>query len=186
MPFPRRLVLTLILLLGACAPTGFVAPPHEGGLLLKVPFFPQPEGLCGPASLASVLNYWQEKGSQEKTSLDEIRRAVFLPQLNGTLGLDLTRFARNKGWAAHSFKGTLSDLRDRLAQGMPLIAFLNLGNRFFPVGHFIVVTGINEGREEVIAHSGSEANKAIPYRTFMAAWSRTDFWTLQVLPSGDG
>jgi ABC-type bacteriocin/lantibiotic exporter with double-glycine peptidase domain len=174
--------------LSACVPAvrmppdAVVTAPSEGGmLLLAVPFFSQPEGLCGPASLASVLHFWKKP-----TSVEEIKQAIYLPELNGTLGIDLTRFARSEGFVAGSFTGSLSQLRDRLARGIPLIAFLNLGNRLFPVGHFIVITGMDEKREEVIAHSGSEANKAIPYQTFLAAWKKTDYWTLQVIPPDHG
>jgi ABC-type bacteriocin/lantibiotic exporter with double-glycine peptidase domain len=184
----RQISFIPLFLLISCAPTLLVSPSgtspvrhQEGVLLLDVPFFPQPEGLCGPASLASVLHFWKKK-----TSVEEIKQAVYLPQLNGTLGIDLTRFARNEGFIANSFAGTLSQMRERLSEGIPLIAFLNLGTQLFPVGHFIVVTGIDEKREEVIAHSGSEANKPIPYQTFLAAWKKTDYWTLQVSPSDRG
>lgn len=180
----RPLLLISLFLLIACSPTARIAPSEgaagstrEGRLLLDVPFFPQPEGLCGPASLASVLHFWKRT-----TSVEEIKEAVYLPRLNGALGIDLTHFARKEGFLAESFTGSLAQLRERLAEGIPLIAFLNLGNRLFPVGHFIVVTGIDEAREEVIAHSGSEANKAIPYQTFVAAWKKTDYWTLQIVP----
>ncbi len=190
MIFLRRILFIPLLLLIACAPTAFVAPAEtaemlsarmeRGLLLLDVPFFPQPEGLCGPASLASVLHFWKRT-----TSVEEIKQAIYLPQLNGALGIDLTLFARREGFLADFFTGNLTDLRDRLAAGIPPIVFLNLGNRFFPVGHFIVVTGIDEEREEVIAHSGSEANKPIPYQTFLAAWKKTDYWTLRVVPPHD-
>lgn len=181
----RRALFIPFFFFVACAPAAFVPAPEAAsreeaqrvGMLLDVPFFPQPEGLCGPSSLASVLHFWKNM-----TSVEAIRDAVYLPQLNGTLGIDLTRFARNEGFLARSFTGSLADLRDGLARGVPLIVFLNLGNRVFPAGHFIVVTGMDEKREEVIAHSGSEANKRIPYRAFLAAWKKTDYWTLQVLP----
>jgi ABC-type bacteriocin/lantibiotic exporter with double-glycine peptidase domain len=184
----RHLLFIPLFLLVACSQAVRVAPAdmtasdfsQEEKLLLDVPFFPQPEGLCGPASLASVLHFWKRT-----TSVEEIKEAIYLPKLNGTLGIDLTRFARKEGFLADSFTGTLPALRERLSGGIPLIAFLNLGNRFFPVGHFIVVTGIDEKREEVIAHSGSEANKPIPYQTFLAAWKKTDYWTLQIVPPRD-
>ncbi|HZR47825.1 MAG TPA: C39 family peptidase [Candidatus Manganitrophaceae bacterium] len=180
----RQLLFIPMFLLIACSQAMRVPPSDragEGKLLLDVPFFPQPEGLCGPASLASVLHFWKRT-----TSVEEIKEAIYLPRLNGTLGIDLTHFARKEGFLADSFTGTLPALRERLAEGIPLIAFLNLGNRLFPVGHFIVVTGIDERREEVIAHSGSEPNKPIPYQTFLAAWKKTDYWTLQIVPPHGG
>ncbi|TAK08173.1 MAG: hypothetical protein EPO39_04965 [Candidatus Manganitrophaceae bacterium] len=169
-------VLSIALGFG-CASTSPARFPSGRALQLNVPYFPQQVGLCGPASLTSVLNYWREE-----TSVEEVARAVYLPQLNGALGIDLTHFAQKKGMQAESYTGSLLDIKDHLARGIPLIAFLNLGGRVFPVGHFVVITGLDEAREEVIVHSGSEANKPIPYQTFIAAWEKTRYWTLQVLP----
>ncbi|MFQ5950230.1 MAG: C39 family peptidase [Nitrospiria bacterium] len=195
MIFLRRILFVPVVLIVACAPRARVMPlethstsssslltREEAGVnggrrILSVPFFSQTDGLCGPAALAAVLNYWQEG-----TAVEEIKRAVFLPQLNGTLGFDLARFARSRGFIAKSFTGSLSRLRELLIQGIPSIAFLNLGNRFFPAGHFVVVVGIDDKREEIIVHSGSEANKAVPFRVFVNAWKKTDYWTLQVIP----
>jgi ABC-type bacteriocin/lantibiotic exporter with double-glycine peptidase domain len=169
---------SLFIALGsACASTGKTDSPSADALRLDVPYFPQQAGLCGPASLTSVLTYWREE-----ISVEEVTRAVYLPELNGALGMDLTRFARSKGMRAESYAGSLSDIKDHLSQGIPLIAFLNLGGVVFPVGHFVVITGLDEAREEVIVHSGSEENKPIPYQTFMAAWEKTNYWTLQLLP----
>lgn len=175
------LALFFLILVSACASTGRALPSSEQALRLNVPYFPQQVGLCGPASLTSLLSYWREE-----ISVDEVARAIYLPGLNGALGIDLTRFARERGMKAESYAGSLSDIKDHLSRGIPLIAFLNLGGRIFPVGHFVVITGIDEGREEVIVHSGTEANKPIPYQTFIAAWEKTHYWTLQVLPPRDG
>ncbi len=175
-------MLALFILFGfGCAATGQIASPSGQALRLDVPYFPQQVGLCGPASLTSVLKYWREEASVE-----EVARAVYLPELKGALGIDLTHFARQKGMQAESYAGSLADIRDHLSRGIPLIAFLNLGGRIFPVGHFVVITGLDEAREEVIVHSGAEANKPIPYRTFIAAWEKTNYWTLQVLPPPAG
>lgn len=165
-------------LVSACASTEKMHVPASGALQLEVPYFPQQVGLCGPASLTSVLKYWREE-----ISVEEVTRAVYLPELKGALGMDLTRFARKMGMRAESYAGSLPDIKDHLSQGIPLIAFLNLGGRVFPIGHFVVITGIDETREEVIVHSGSEENKPISYQTFIAAWEKTNYWTLQVLPS---
>ena len=171
------LAVFFLLFSSACAATAKGPSASGPALQLKVPYFPEQVGLCGPASLASVLNYWREE-----TTVEEVARAVYLPQLNGVLGIDLTHFARQKGMRAESYTGSLSDIKEHLSRGVPLIAFLNLGVRVFPVGHFVVITGLDEAREEVIVHSGTEANKPIPYQTFIAAWEKTHYWTLQVLP----
>lgn len=170
------LAILFLALVSACAP-GQMRSPSPEALRLNVPYFPQQVGLCGPASLTSVFHYWREE-----ISVEEVTRAVYLPELNGALGIDLTHFARKKGMRAESYAGSLPDIKRHLSQGIPLIAFLNLGGRVFPVGHFVVITGLDETREEVIVHSGSEENKPIPYQTFVAAWEKTKYWTLQVVP----
>lgn len=182
----RPLLLSVALFLTACAArgpgasasAGWPAPPP---LFLNVPFFSQQDNLCGPAALASVLHYWRDT-----TTVEEISRAIYLPQLKGTLGIDLAHFARDKKFNAAFYNGSLADVRRHLERGIPLVAFLNLGYRLFPAGHFVVLTGLDERKEEVIVHSGLEPNKPIAYKDFMAAWKKTEYWTLEVVPPGSG
>jgi len=171
-----------MLCVAACATP--VATPRTGtdppSLFLTVPFLDQEDRLCGPASLAAVLHYWQNKTGRPETPLSEITRATFLPALGGALGADLARFARGAGFAAAPYSGDLADLRAHLADGRPSIVFLNLGYRRFPAGHFVVVTGIDV--RGVIAHSGAQPNAHFAYDDFMAAWAKTDYWTLTLRP----
>jgi ABC-type bacteriocin/lantibiotic exporter with double-glycine peptidase domain len=143
-----------------------------------VPFFSGEERLCGPASLAAVFAFFE--GGDSPISPDEIAQAIFLPELNGTLAFDLTRFARNRGYATRSYTGNLSDLHRHLTEGTPPIAFLNLGLQSFPSGHFVVVTGLDA--HGVIAHSSSHSNERISRRAFMAAWEKTGYQTLAITP----
>jgi len=176
----------LVALLPACTAPLFLpeADPRPGPraeIQLEVPFFPQASGHCGPGALASVLNYWQEKSRPE-----EISETVYLPELKGALPFDLAHYARSRGFYATSFKGSLEDLRDRLLRGHPLVAFLNLGTSLFPVGHFLVVTGLDPATQRVIVHSGMRQNKAVSYERFLAAWKGGGYWTLDIRPSEPG
>jgi len=152
------------------------APP----LFLAVPFIDQEDRFCGPASLAAVLHYWQNKTGRPETPLSEITQATFLPAFGGALGADLARFARGAGFAAVPYSGNLADLRAHLTNGRPPIVFLNLGYRRFPAGHFVVVTGIDA--RGILAHSGSQPNTHFTYDDFVAAWAKTDYWTLTLHP----
>ncbi len=174
----RPLFRCVLLLLAACAtvphPDVATLPPVH----LSVPFFSGEERLCCPASLAAVFAFF-EKG-EPPLSPDEIARAIFLPELNGTLAFDLTRFARSRGYATRSYAGTLSDLHRHLSGGTPPIVFLNLGLQGFPAGHFVVVAGLDANG--VIAHSGPHSNERISPRAFMAAWGKTGYQTLAITP----
>ena len=142
-----------------------------------VPFFPQKKYQCGPASLAAVLNYWGQDASPE-----QIAQAIYLPRLKGSLSLDLWRYARDQGFDARMQEGSLEDLQAHLARKQPVIAFLNLGFSFFPIGHFLVVVGLDPDQQAVIAYSGTEKDKRIPIRKFLNDWKKTQYWSLVITP----
>ena len=142
-----------------------------------VPFYPQKKYQCGPASLAAVLNYYGQNMSPE-----EIAEAIYLPRREGTLSLDLWRYAAAQGFDARMQEGSLDKLQAHLSRNQPVIAFLNLGLSFFPIGHFLVVVGLDPEQQAVIAYSGTEKNKRIPYKKFLSDWKKTDYWSLVITP----
>lgn len=142
-----------------------------------VPFYPQKEYQCGPASLAAVLNYWGRS-----VSPDQITQAIYLHRLKGSLSLDLWRYARDQGFDARMQEGSLENLQAHLSHKQPVIAFLNLGFTFFPIGHFLVVVGLDPEQQAVIAYSGTEKDKRIPYNKFLSDWKKTDYWSLVITP----
>ena len=176
-----RWILLPLMLVVSCVPADRVLRAVEPPVRLSVPFLPAPDRLCGPASLASVLHYWQEKADVPQTPLKEIEQAVYLKKIGGAFGMDLARFAREEGFQARFYTGSLSDLLDHLRRDVPLIVFLNLGDPRFPRGHFVVVTGLDA--QGVFAHSGTDRDQHIAHPDFMSAWGKMDHWTLEVLPA---
>jgi ABC-type bacteriocin/lantibiotic exporter with double-glycine peptidase domain len=144
-----------------------------------VPFFPQLTAQCGPASLAAVLNYWGEEVSPE-----QIAREIYVPRLRGSLSLDLWRYARMKKFEASIHRGSLEYLQSHLQLNEPIVASLNLGYRLVPLGHFLVVVGLDPQEGTVITYSGTEKNSRIPFDEFLSAWEKTGYWALLVKPKG--
>lgn len=142
-------------------------------VLLEVPFFPDKTDQCGPSALASVLAFWGRSADA-----GELRREVYEEKLKGSLPMDLLIAARAHGLDAEMSNGSLSALKGDLDAGRPVIAFVNLGWRFLPIGHFLVVTGYDEKRGGVYAHSGLKRNSFLTYRKFMKQWERTGRWAL--------
>jgi ABC-type bacteriocin/lantibiotic exporter with double-glycine peptidase domain len=142
-----------------------------------VPFFPQLEAQCGPASLAAVLNYWGETVSPE-----DIAREIYVPRLRGSLSLDLWRYAQAKRFDASIHRGSLEYLQSHLMLNEPIVASLNLGYRLVPLGHFLVVVGLDPAEGTVITYSGTEKNSRIPFDEFLSAWEKTGYWALLVKP----
>ena len=155
-----------------------VAAGH-GHLIAGVPFIPQDEYQCGPASLAMVLQYYGAAVGQE-----EIAQALYLPSVRGTLNLDLEFYARRRGFEARAFAGTLDAAKAELRRGRPLIVFQDLGVVGFAVPHFAVLLGYDDRARSVVLHSGTEAYRVVPYDDFERSWARRRGWTLLVTPPG--
>ncbi|NIW44576.1 MAG: hypothetical protein GWN30_07355, partial [Gammaproteobacteria bacterium] len=60
-----------------------------------VPFFPQLDYQCGPASLAGVLNYYGDH-----VGPDEIAEAIYRENIRGTVSLDMVLYVRKRGFAS--------------------------------------------------------------------------------------
>lgn len=155
------------------------ADPSAGSYIKGVPFFPQNEYMCGPAALASVMGYWGEKAGMK-----DVAKEVYEEKLKGTLPLDLFLYAKEKGFDAVYYKGSLADLKEKIDAGTPLILFLNLGYEIYPVGHYIVVVGYSERSMAVMAHSATTEEDVFTYDDLLASWSKTGFSTLLVRPRG--
>jgi ABC-type bacteriocin/lantibiotic exporter with double-glycine peptidase domain len=142
-------------------------------VMLGVPFFPDKTDQCGPSALASVLAFWGRPADPL-----ELKREIYVPKLGGTLPMDLLIAARSHGLAAEMSSGSLDGLKADLDAGRPVIAFVNLGWRFLPIGHFMVVTGYDEARRGVFAHSGLKKDAFVPYGRFLKQWDKTGRWAL--------
>jgi ABC-type bacteriocin/lantibiotic exporter with double-glycine peptidase domain len=185
----HRMQIALLVCAGmlgtACSWTGEIAPSEDflsanAVYISGVPFFPQLADQCGPASLAAVINYWGKE-----ITPDEISTAIYSPRLKGTLSLDMWQYAQNQQFQADMHKGSIEDLEVHLAKNIPVIAFLNLGLDWLPVGHFVVVVGLEPIKRYVITYNGKEQNSRISYDRFLHAWGKTNFWTLVVQPKLD-
>lgn len=149
------------------------APAARDAPRLEVPFFPDGADQCGPSALASVLGYWGRHAQP-----DDLRREIYQPKLKGTLPVDLLLAARERGLKAEMSDGDLKALKGEIDAGRPVIAFVNLGFSFLPIGHFLVVTGYDDARGGVIAHSGRRRNEFFSYGRFQRIWERAGRWTL--------
>ena len=158
--------------------TGEERPLSPNALYVKqVPFYPQTQYQCGPASLATVLNYWGRHVTPE-----QIAQEIYRPGMKGTLSLDLWQYAKAQDFQASVRQGSWEFLETQVSRERPIIAFLNLGFRQVPLGHFLVVVGVDPDNKSVIAYSGVEKNQRIPFDRFKEAWEKTNYWSLLIEP----
>ena len=158
--------------------TGEERPLSPSAFYVKqVPFYPQTQYQCGPASLATVLNYWGRHVTPE-----QIAQEIYRPGMKGTLSLDLWQYAKAQDFQASVRQGSWEFLETQVSRERPIIAFLNLGFRQVPLGHFLVVVGVDPDNKSVIAYSGVEKNQRIPFDRFKEAWEKTNYWSLLIEP----
>ncbi|HEY3198508.1 MAG TPA: C39 family peptidase [Nitrospirales bacterium] len=144
----------------------------------RVPFYPQTQYQCGPASLAAVLNYWGRD-----VTPDLIAQDIYRPQMKGTLSLDLWQYAKGQNLRATIEHGSWESLERHVSRNRPVIAFLNYGIQQVPVGHFLVVVGLDPDDRSVITYSGLNKDERIPFERFKAAWAKTNYWSLLIEPN---
>jgi ABC-type bacteriocin/lantibiotic exporter with double-glycine peptidase domain len=128
-----------------------------------VPFVKQDTQYCGPASLASVLNYYGDSVDQKT-----IGKETYSEKLKGALITDLENFARARGFRTRSGTGQLEDLRSALSGGVPVIVLIDQGFWVVSRPHYLVVFGYDD--EGFIAHDGYRASQRYPYPEFQKLW----------------
>lgn len=175
------LLFALALVFSGCTllPTGRL-PQVEGtpdkAMVAGVPFFAQEELQCGPAALAMALN-WSGIAVQPADLTPE----VFTPGLKGSLQSALIGAARRHGRVAYPLAGSEALLVE-VSAGQPVIVLVNLGFSWYPKWHYAVVIGFDKERDEIILHSGANADEHLRFRVFRNIWQRSEYWGLLVLP----
>ena len=142
-----------------------------------VPFLPQEEDTCGPSSLAMLLRFL---GNDVPTA--DLVRETRTEGLKGSLITDLAGSARRRGFAAEVADLDLLRLQERISAGAPVILLVDLGIWAWSRPHYLVAYGWTP--EGVVAHSGRERGKVIPFPTLDAQWAKMGRLALIVTRGG--
>lgn len=183
-PALAGVLLSALLWLSGCATTLQGAalqkawPAHwpERVLLADVPFFPQDDFLCGPATLAMVA---QAAGSPVTPEI--LTPQVYLPGRQGALQVEMLAAARRQGLVPYLLAPELSALLEEVAAGQPVLVLQNLSLPMAPLWHYAVVVGYDRGRETVFLHSGTTERLAMSLATFEHTWARSERWAVRVV-----
>lgn len=145
--------------------------------LATVPFFPQEEFQCGPAALATVLQ-WSGIG----VTPEQLAPQVYLPERQGSLQLELIGAARRHGRIPYVLQPQLESLLAEIASGNPVLILQNLSLSWAPRWHYAVVVGFDLKRDRVLLRSGPIERHEVPFKVFERTWRRGDYWALVALP----
>lgn len=142
-----------------------------------VPFFPQDDYQCGPASLAMVLD-----AAGADVSPESLTPQVYLPARRGSLQVEMIAAARRHGMIAYQLAPQLHDVLREVAAGTPVVVLQNYGIRWYPVWHYAVVVAYDVSEAKVILRSGMKRRLAMPFGVFEYLWKDGDRWAMLAVP----
>ena len=147
--------------------------------LTQVPFYPQDEYQCGPATLAMALTY-----AGTARTPQQLQGQVYLPQRHGALQPEMLAAPRRAGLLTYPLAPALGSILQEIAAAHPVIVLQNLGWSLFPQWHYALVVGYSLDRNEIVLRSGTTQRLAMGLSDFARSWERAGRWAFVVLPPG--
>lgn len=179
LPQSSLYLLLLLAILAGCAGREIVFAEPPAVELASVPFYPQDAYQCGPAALATVLDW-----SGAEVDLASLVDQVYVPGRRGSLQSEVLAAARRAERIPYPVPPAPASLGAELAAGHPVLVLQNLGLDSLPQWHFSVVVGYDPVEAAFILRSGTEKTRRESVQRFMASWQRADFWGVVVLSPG--
>ncbi len=184
--FRCALALALPLWLGGCAlllpqtealRTDWPADLAQRIELDSVPFFPQKDYQCGPASLATAMVY-----GGAAVSPDDLVDKVYLPQRGGSLQVEMLAAARRYGLVSWQLAPRFGDLLREVQAGTPVITMQDYGTWPIHYWHYAVVVGFDRDTGKAVLRSGEKRRLEIPFAVLEYTWKESAYWAMVAVP----
>ena len=172
----KYVYIVALIALMVCSCSGAHHYPVSGDyqLIENVPFYQMDAYQCGPASLATVLNYWYAG-----VSPCDIAAEIYSKSAKGTLNIDLVLYAKKKGFKVKQYRGNFEEIKNNISAGYPIIVLIDYGFWVYQKNHFMVVVGYND---QGILTSAERGTNFVSWKDFKKWWEKTGFWTLLISP----
>ena len=180
------LSILLTALLFACSSNTFQPRKHEI-FIPNIPVYEQKGSDCGPATLASLLNFYGIS-----VTPDSVAAATHRDALEGTLTLDMVVYAKSKGLDVRLYRSSKDDLIRHIDSGIPLICMIEIDdpNPFAGLTrivtntelprHYVLVVGYSARHAYIITHIGGRKPQRIDMKNFIDSWRKTGFVAIEV------
>tara|TARA_R110001592_G_scaffold51769_4_gene159126 strand:- start:118 stop:1086 length:969 start_codon:yes stop_codon:yes gene_type:complete len=144
----------------------------------EVPFYPQDDYFCGPTTLSEVFNFYGVIKTPQ-----QIAPALFIPELEGSLQIEMVAAVRQQGLLAYAESGNLTQLFSLVSKNIPVIVLQNVSTSWYPMWHYALVIGYDLEKQNVILHSGTDKNRVAELKVFERTWQRGQYWLLAAVPT---
>lgn len=148
-------------------PAEFIRPIE----ITRINFNPQREYECGPASLATILQ-WQGLDISDNKLVPEI----YLPKRKGSLQIEMLATTRRYGFVPYVIEKSMTALLKEIKAGNPVLVLQNLGLESYPKWHYAVVIGYDLNKDEIILRSGEIKRHVNSFSLFERTWRRAKYW----------
>ena len=155
--------LTAVFMLLSAAP----CLAGEAKVIADVPFVRQKDSFCGPAAMASVMQYYGQDVTQQ-----EVAEAVFIQELNGALISDMENYAMAEGYKVTSTNGDTETLRKLIDEKVPVILLVDRGKWKVSTPHYYVVYGYDDDDGVFILHDGYNSGRKIDSDKLDGEWKK--------------
>ena len=152
-------------------------PENPALELTQVPFFPQTIHQCGPAALATVLNW-----SGAATTPEALTPQVYIPDRRGSLTVELVSATRRAGRIPYQPALDADGLIAEVRAGNPVLVFQDLGIAWLHSWHYAVVVGYDPGGDVFILRSGTNRRSLERKQRFLDSWERGERWGMLAMP----
>jgi hypothetical protein len=144
--------------------------------LTSVPFFPQEDYQCGPASLATVMAF-----SGAPVTAESLVPQVYLPERHGSLQLEMLATPRRYSLVSYLLAPRYADMLREVAAGNPVIVLQDVGP-MFTQWHYAVVNGFDYPSGTIYLRSGTRSRQEMPFTAFEREWMKSHYWAMVVVP----
>ena len=145
--------------------------------LSEVPFFPEDDYQCGPASLATTLGY-----AGAKVTPDDLVDQVYLPGRWGSLQVEMLAAPRKYGMVSYQLAPLFEDVLREVAAGTPVIVLQDYGVWPVSLWHYAVVAEYDRTKGEVVLRSGKKRRLAMPFAVLEYTWKESGYWAMVTMP----
>lgn len=159
-----------------------------------MPFVKQPSEGCGAASIAMVMQYWDQqhlggpgisvaRGSDTRADSDvgRIQQELYSKPAHGIYASNLQQYLAAHGFATYVVQGDVALLAHHVQRGRPLIVALKPTSA--QVLHYVVVAGVDTIEHAVLVNDPAQRKLLkVDSAAFEKEWQATGNWTLLALP----